>query len=52
MLDSPLDQAIAILSGHQTPCPIVFAIMTGLDERDREKVLLRLRTFAGEEGNR
>ena len=48
MLDSPLDQAIAILSGRQTPCPIIMALMLGMDERDKEKALLRLRTFAGE----
>ena len=49
--DSPLEQAIAILSGCQTPCPIIMAIMMGMDERDREKVLLRLRSFVGEEGS-
>ena len=48
MQDSPLAQAIAILSGQYLPDdPVMLLLLVAMDERDRGKALLKLKHFEG-----
>jgi hypothetical protein len=48
---SPLDRAIAILSGQLQPSPMLALVLLAMGEREQERVLLKLRSFVGEAGD-